>query len=442
VPDGIPVEPIRGEVIAVDLAASEITLRAFVDDDTTALSGNLLVQLNATTPAASLYDSTGQLVASQATFLNSLVVGDATLLGQGSVLEVHGSVLSTGAIGASRINLENGRLNPTGGGASGGTIVELDGLVVSALSTTPAGVFTLAISDVEFGRTTVSNVLGSVPATLQVNYDQVTRFINKAGVAILNPSGPIGTVVPGMRVKVKYTEFNSPGATTANQASVVEVTNDVVDFEGVLNSVAGLSGIPPTFIMRLDADEWAIQAGQVTNSTTNVTVDLGTAPQAPVFLRVTGSPAITLSQIPIDALAPVDSNIKLDTIGVRSGAAGSPTVTSTQVRLFPGRIRGGAVVDLAPQPAGELLLKLSSTQVIDPFGQTYIENQTRIILVPGASILGDRTTLSNPITVQELIALSIDPTCDLEVIAKGIASTDPLDNNSRYDIYELRIRCR
>jgi hypothetical protein len=63
VPDGIPVEPIRGEVIAVDLAASEITLRAFVDDDTTALSGNLLVQLNATTPAASLYDSTGQLVA-------------------------------------------------------------------------------------------------------------------------------------------------------------------------------------------------------------------------------------------------------------------------------------------------------------------------------------------------------------------------------------------
>ena len=441
-PAGTPVEPIRGEVIAVNTAAGELTLRAFVDDDCTARAGDLVVQLAGGIPLANLFDSTGQQVVDQTTFLNSLTVNSTVNVGFGTVLEVHGVMQENGALRASRVNTENGRLNQVGGGSNGGSIVEFDGIVITTPATTPAGVFSIAVSDVEMGRSTVLTALGSIPTVHQINYDVLTRYIDATGTPITDPIGALATIVPGMRVKVKYTEFNTPSAALANQASLVEVTNSVLDFEGTLNSIAGLGGIPPTLVMRLDADEWAIQAGQVTNSTTNVTVGLGTTPQAPVFLRVTGSPAITLGNIPIDSLAPLDSNIKLDTVGVRSGAAGSPTIAATQLRLYPGRIRGGVVVDLAPQPNGELLLKLSTTQVIDPFGQNYIDNQTRVILLPSASVLGDRTTLSNQITVQELIALANDPTCDLEVIAKGLSSTDPLDNNSRYDIYELRIRCR
>jgi hypothetical protein len=437
-----PVEPIRGEVIGIDLATSELTLRAFVDDDCTARAGDLVVQLATGLPLTTIYNSTGQQVVDQTAFLNSLAVNTGAAVGFGTVLEVHGAMQANGALRATRINTENGRLNQVGGGSNGGSIVEFDGVVITTPATAPAGLFSIAVSDVEMGRTTVLAALGSLPTVQQINYDVLTRYIDATGASIANPIGPTASIVPGMRVKVKYTEFNTPSATLSNQASIVEVTNPVLDFEGTLNSIAGLGGVPPTLVMRLDADEWAIQAGQVTNSTTNVTVDLGTAPQAPVFLRVTGSPAITLSNIPIDLLAPFDSNPKLDTVGVRSGAAGAPTITATQLRLYPGRIRGGVVVDLAPQPNGELLLKLSNTQVIDPFGQNYIDNQTRVILLPSVPVLGDRTTLSTQITVQQLIALANDPTCDLEVIAKGLSSTDPLDNNSRFDIYELRIRCR
>jgi len=437
-----PVEPIRGEVIGIDLATSELTLRAFVDDDCTARAGDLVVQLAGGIPLATIYDSTGQQVVDQTAFLNSLAVNTGTAVGFGTVLEVHGAMQANGALRATRINTENGRLNQVGGGSNGGSVVEFDGVVITTPATAPAGFFNIAVSDVEMGRATVLAALGSLPTVQQINYDNLTRYVDATGAPLVDPVGPTASLVPGMRVKVKYTEFNTPSATLSNQASIVEVTNPVLDFEGTLNSIAGLGGVPPTLVMRLDADEWAIQAGQVTNSTTNVTVDLGIAPQAPVFLRVTGSPAITLSNIPIDLLAPFDSNPKLDTVGVRSGAAATPTIAATQLRLYPGRIRGGVVVDLAPQPNGELLLKLSNTQVIDPFGQNYIDNQTRVILLPSVPVLGDRTTLSTQITVQELIALANDPTCDLEVIAKGLSSTDPLDNNSRFDIYELRIRCR
>jgi hypothetical protein len=435
-PAGITIEPIRGEVIGINLTAKELTLRAFVDDDCLARAGELVVELNAGTPAI-LYDSVGQVVANQTAFLEGLTVGGATI-GFGTVLEVHGAIQSNGALRATRVNTENGRLTPTG--PSGGTTVEFDGLVVSTPSTSPSASFNIAVSDVEMGRSLVLTAIpAGVPAVLTVNHDPLTRFINSTGAEIGTPTSPASDLKLGMRVKVKYTEFTSPVAN--NVASVVELVDPLIDFEGILNSISGLSAVPPNFVMRLAADEWAIQAGLVTNSTTNVTVDLG-APQVPVFLRVTGSPAITLTQIPLDTIAPLDSNLKLDTVGVLSGPAGSPTITATRVRLFPGRVRGGAVVDLAPQLNGELLVKLSGTQVIDPFGQNYIDNQTRVVLLASANVFGDRTSLSKPITFQELIQLGNDPTCDLEVIAKGLSSTNPLDGNARFDIYELRIRCR
>ena len=430
---GLAIEDIRGEVIAVDSAASKFTLRAFIDDDCTSPAGEIVVDLSGGAPAPLLYTSTGATFTSTAAFLGSLQA--ATAPGLGTVLEVHGSIDAVGALRATRVNVENGLLPPVGGG----TLVELDGIVTAAPNSPTAGFFTMALAEAEQGRAAFLAVVGALPATFSPNFDAVTRFVDASGASI-----PNSDLVPGTRVKVKYTEFNV--APAVNQASVVELTNPIIDFEGVLNNISGLGGTPPIFTMRLDADEWAIAAGQVTNSTTNVTVDLtNVAPPADttaLFLKVVGSPAISLGNIPIDTVAPLDSNGKLDVRGVRSGPASTPSIAATQVRLYPGRVRAAAVIDFAPQPNGDLLLKLTTPQVIDPFGQSYVDNQTRVVLRSNGVILGNKTSLSTNISIPQLIGLGNDPTCDMEVIAKGLASTDPQFNNNRLDIYELRIRCR
>jgi hypothetical protein len=376
------IDEIKGTVVSVDAGAGRLVVDAFVDDDLNVALGEITVALEA---GALLLMEDGTAFASESAFFMALVPGS-------TLLEVHGDVGASGLVRASRIEIEDA----LGGG--GLVVVEIEGTVVDL---SPGTGFELLLREVEKGAATAGPVLAGLgnPATITVSYDGSTIFVldDDDGPDTLTTDASLAV---GQEVDVKFTMFS----TSPFPAFKVEIEDEDLELEGVITDV---SGLPTSFVMHLDDDEYVIAAGQVQSDSTDVTVLVS---QATFFLDVDTEPPLTSSELLAGMEVEVDGEL--------SGPPSGPTLTATRVEVEPGELDGGTVTstDVA---AGRFAT--SGGAVDDPFGGGITSGPLDIVVAPGAVFEGDATSLAELAALFAGLALGETLVVEVEGLATGNA---------------------
>ena len=156
-------------------------------------------------------------------------------------------------------------------------------------------------------------------------------------------------------------------------ATRIEI-DDQPEFEGRITSVAGL---PASITIRLESGEPAILNGQVQNTSTDVTVNLGAST---LFLDTRGEPTITSAFL--------QPGLKLEVHGAISGPANGPTIAATRTKIHSGRLKGD-VIAVFP---GLHAFNATITDLKDSFGNSVTPGSVSVTLDPGCFFDGDADT--------------------------------------------------
>lgn len=385
------IDEIHGLVQSVSAGTNSFVLSAFVDDDSQVALGDVPVQVG---PATLLVQDSGAPFADASAFFAALVPGS-------SFLEVHGS-LANGAVQATRIEVDD---NSAGGGSA--NLVRLKGLV---LALGPGSEFEVSIISVPQGSAIVSAAFGgTIPGTLSVSYDSTTEFyLHEHQVT------DSSALALGQKVDVKFATFdNAPFL-----GKRVEIDDESSENEGRITDVAGL---PASFVMHLDESSPALLSGQVASTSTNVTVELGSAP---IALDVQGRPALAAG----DLLA----GLRVRAHGPVSGSPGSPSIAASELEVRPGLLRDALVN--AVDAGANASLDTFGGAIQDPFGAGVIDGPLHVLLAGECVFTRDATTRA------AFLALAQSPPAGfhLELAIEGIGSGTP--NELRAYAIETRLR--
>jgi hypothetical protein len=371
----VAIDEIKGVVQSANAAGESFVIAGFADGDQTVPLGDVAVDVK---PTTLLLDQFGAEFASHAAFFASLAPGT-------TLLEVHGNLVA-GHVNATRIEVED-----AGGGDN--YVVKIDGRI-SNLDTV-ANSFDLLIIEIEKGASVAAPVLGGLgnPASIAVLYDPSTRFVLDDH-TLTDESALSG----GQRVKVKFATF----VNTPFSALVIEV-EDQPEFEGVITDVGGL---PNSIVIHLDDDEPGIDDGQVDNSNTPVTVDLGAST---LFLDTHAKPALSFSQL--------QTGLKIEIHGAISGPSSGPTITAASTKVHAGRFKG----DVASINPGLHSFNASMSDLDDSFGDSVTFGNVTVDIAPGCEF---RDEASNQAQFFALFnGLALGESLAIEVF--GVGTTTP-----------------
>jgi hypothetical protein len=386
-----PIDEIHGLVQSVSAAQSSLVLSAFVDDDSQIALGDVQVLVG---PTTLLVQDGGAPFADSASFFAALTPGS-------SFLEVHGNLVD-GSVQATRIEVDD---NSAGGGSA--NLVRLKGLV---LAMGPGSTFQVSIISVPQGSAIVSAAFGgSIPGTLEVSYDGSTEFYLHEHQTTTSAS-----LALGQKVDVKFATFdNAPYL-----AKRVEIDDESSENEG---TVTDNSGLPASLVIHLDESSPALLSGQVASTSTNVTVELGSAP---IALDTQGHPSLLAAEIL--------EGLRVRAHGPLSGTASAPTISADELVVRPGVLRNALVnsVDAGPNAS----LTTYGGSIHDPFGAGVTDGPLNVLIASGCVFTGDATTRS------AFLALAPNPPAGftLELTIQGIGSGIP--NEIRAHEIESRLR--
>jgi len=366
------IDEIRGVVQSFSELDGEIVINAFVDSDLTVPLGMVTVDVPG---GASLIREDGLVFATPANFYVALQAG-ATLI------EVHGDLAAEGAVTATKIEIED-----QNSGANVALLVKVEGVVAS----TAVGSFDILVVEVEKGASIANPVLMGMgnPNAITVSHDAMTRFFREDGTAAASTD-----IVVGQKVKVYLSDFigspfpayrvrvhNAP----ASDATIVDVT-----------------GLPGSIIVHIDGDEPLVTSGMVATNTTNVTVDLS---GSQVSLKTHDAPGILAADLQVGMEVKVEGDLA------------ALTITSTQLKVRPGRLRGN-VSAIAPP----LAFTATLDDLKDPFGNNVDGiGPYSIVIDPSAEFKKDAATpaefmaLFNGLGAGESLAIRI----------KGVGTATP-----------------
>jgi len=339
------IDEIKGVVESVDTGANTFVIDAFVDDDGIVPLGPVAVTV---TGATLLLQDDGTTFGSRALFFGSLVPGS-------TAVEVHGALVN-GTVQATRVEIED---NAAGGG--NGNLVKIRGRV---LDLGPGNELEMSIAEVDDGAAIVAAAFGgTVPATLQVDWDANTVFFLEEHQITTSDS-----LAVGQEVHVKFAVFDNPPFV----ASRMEIEDEDVEFEGDVTSVAGL---PASFVIHLRADDPAILSGAVASTSTDVVVQIGSSP---IFLDVEGDPALAPAAILVGQ--------KVQPEGSLSGPPTSPTIAATEIKVFAGRLDDSTV---SAATRASHTFQAVGGEIDDPFGGGVVAGDLEVQISPGAVFEGD-----------------------------------------------------
>ncbi|HTF91376.1 MAG TPA: hypothetical protein VK843_23395, partial [Planctomycetota bacterium] len=368
------IDEVQGTVLTTTPGTNRLSIDAFADGDLTLPLDETTVSLTAGTL---LIDEAGLPFASTAAFYAALVTGT-------TVLEVHGT-LTGGIIVASRIEVEDdGVGNPA-------YVVKIDGRIVNL--DTVADTFDVEVIEIEKGSATAGPIIGGA-TSIAVTYTITTSIVIDGNTPTTETS-----LAEGQRVKVKFPTF----VATPFAASQIEI-EDQPEFEGVITDVTGL---PVSVIIRLNANEPAIAAGQVLDAQTDVVVNIaGAAP----FLDTDGDPALLTTQL--------QPGLKIEVHGAITGLNTAPTIASTKTKIHSGRFKGDVTATFP------LLHSFSATitDLKDSFGNSVAFGPVTVNIDPATTIFsGEAETEAE---FNGLFAtLGVGEVLEVEVFGLGTVTT-------------------
>ncbi len=342
----------KGTVSSSNSQAGTLLVDASIDDDGLVALGQVLVRVS---PSTLLIQDNGAAFASSSTFF-------AALVASATHLEVHGSLVS-GGVNATRIEIED---NVAGGGED--HLVKVSGLILA----TGTGSFDMSIGAVENGAAIVSAVNGgSIPVSLHVTYDSSTVFFGHQGTVTTSAA-----LVIGAHAKAKFASFTNPPFL----ASRVEVEGDATEVENQ-GQITAITGLPSTLTVHLDATSPAVLSGQVSSSSTNVVISLGSGS---IVLDTVGRPTIASSAL--------QNGLHVGVKGSVSGSPGSPTISVSELEIHAGELSDAIVGSI--NMGGNSFTTTGVGVIEEPFGTGVGSGPQSVLLAPNCVFSGDTTTLS------------------------------------------------
>jgi Domain of unknown function (DUF4382)/Domain of unknown function (DUF5666) len=372
------IDEIHGIVQSFSEAQSSLVLGAFVDDDSLIPLGDVQVHVG---PTTLLVQDGGASFPDPAAFFAALSAGS-------TFLEVHGN-LANGIVQATRIEVDD---NSAGGGSA--NLVRLKGLV---LALGPGSTFQVSIISVPQGSAIVEAAFGgTIPATLDVTYDGSTEFYLHE-----HESTTSASLALGQRVDVKFATFDNP----PYLAKRVEIDDESGENEGTVTDV---SGLPASLVIHLDESSPALLSGQVASNSTNVTVELGSAP---IALDTQGQPSLSAGDILV--------GLRLRAHGPVGGSPNAPTISAADVLLRPGQLRDALVNSVTPGTNASLTT--FGGNIHDSFGEGVTEGPLNVLIASACVFTGDATSRAS------FLALAQNPPAGftLELTIEGIGSGQP-----------------
>ena len=297
--DASELDDVRG--LVSEVLGDGFRMAAFVDEDLQLPLGEVQVRVS---ESSALFDVSGAVFNSAGGLL-------AALVADSSVVEVKGSLGSSGLLDAQRVEIVD-----QGAGVGLASTVELEGRVASL----GANDLSLLIQEIEQGASLANGVLGganSAPVSFNANTNILLDGVTP---------GSSADLAVGQRLKVRFDTFVSAPFPAAR----IEVQSE--PFRGTISDVAGVGG-SSSFLLRLNAGEPAIAAGLVTDENTDVTVEFA---GADLVLDTAGTPALDPARLLVGLGVQVEGSL--------TGDPSAPVLGAERVSVRAGRLRGEVVL--------------------------------------------------------------------------------------------------
>ena len=342
-------DDLHGRLLSADAASGTLRVDLFSDDDS-ASRGQLTIAID---PTTLLVDDDGNLFASPAALFAFLLAGDW--------IEARGGLGDDGLLHATFLHAER-----DDGGASvariAGTITGLD---------LPNSNLTLRLKSIEEGASVVNPVLAALGDPAEITVGIAGAEIELRGADPRH--GTSADLAIGQEVKVRFSAF----VAVPFPARSLEIENEEPEFEGI---VVDASGLPNEFVIHLDESDPAIRDGRVASTHTDVFVGLDGSES--IWLDLEGFPSISPSQIA--------SGLRVRVRGVLTGTPSLPDITTSDVRVKPGRLRG---VVAATSPSN-LACTVAVDSFDDPFGGASLPDPVVARFADGARVTGDASSVA------------------------------------------------
>ncbi len=361
----------RGRVISEDPSASRF-VADLLDDSGAAAFGRVTVVLS---PGDALIGDDQQAFGSEAAFFAALAPG--------AEVEVHGAFAASGAVNATRVEIEDGQGFP----------VKIKGEVLSV----DAGLqeFELLWREVRRGSSLAYPVLAQVgnPRVLTIAWDAGTTFRLEDGGA-----ATAAGLVPGTDLYVSFADFAAPMPFLAAQ---LELDDEGAAFEG---SITDVSGLDSSCVMQLDADEPAWLSGSISAPATIVLAGVQR-----IWLDTAADPVLQAGELL--------TGLKIEVHGALSGPPAAAVIAASQLKVKPGRLEG---VITGVNPGAETV-QVSVQSVKDPFGGAPPAGSILVQVPADARITldGTRTSLSGLAAAQAGLGAGQSLSLKLEGLADG-----------------------